>query len=99
MMEAQTIASEAALALIIPDRFTRLPVARRDFFCDPPKPALCLTGRCGGGAAGSARPQWEPAMILAAEERLALLMDAAKIDAAPLPDSGRSIGWRPSRAS
>lgn len=33
-------------------------------------------------------PSWEQAMILAAVERLALLMDAQDIDAAPLLDSG-----------
>ena len=33
-------------------------------------------------------PQWEQAMILAAVERLAMLMDAQNIDAAPLLDSG-----------
>ncbi|WP_156397402.1 MarR family winged helix-turn-helix transcriptional regulator [Sphingomonas sp. Root50] len=33
-------------------------------------------------------PQWEQAMILAAVERLAMLMDAQHIDAAPLLDSG-----------
>jgi DNA-binding MarR family transcriptional regulator len=33
-------------------------------------------------------PQWEQAMILSAVERLALLMDAQNIDAAPLLDSG-----------
>lgn len=33
-------------------------------------------------------PQWEQAMILAAVERLAMLMDAQDIDAAPLLDSG-----------
>lgn len=33
-------------------------------------------------------PQWEQAMILAAVERLAALMDAHHIDAAPLLDSG-----------
>ncbi|MCC8949816.1 MarR family transcriptional regulator [Bradyrhizobium sp. Arg62] len=33
-------------------------------------------------------PQWEQAMILAAVERLAMLMDAHNIDAAPLLDSG-----------
>ncbi|MCB1392402.1 MULTISPECIES: MarR family winged helix-turn-helix transcriptional regulator [unclassified Nitrobacter] len=32
-------------------------------------------------------PQWEQAMILAAVERLAMLMDAQNIDAAPLLDS------------
>ena len=31
---------------------------------------------------------WEQAMILASVERLALLMDAQNIDAAPLLDSG-----------
>lgn len=34
-------------------------------------------------------PTWEQAMILAATERLAMLMDADRIDAAPLLDSGR----------
>ena len=33
-------------------------------------------------------PRWEQAMVLAAVERLALLMDAQNIDAAPLLDSG-----------
>lgn len=33
-------------------------------------------------------PPWEQAMILAASERLATLMDAQHIDAAPLLDSG-----------
>jgi len=33
-------------------------------------------------------PQWEQAMILAAVERLAILLDAHNIDAAPLLDSG-----------
>lgn len=33
-------------------------------------------------------PQWEQAMVLSAVERLALLMDAQNIDAAPLLDSG-----------
>lgn len=33
-------------------------------------------------------PSWEQAMILAAVERLAMLMDAQDIDAAPLLDSG-----------
>ncbi|EQB03983.1 DNA-binding MarR family transcriptional regulator [Sphingobium wenxiniae] len=33
-------------------------------------------------------PQWEQAMILAAVERLAMLMNAQHIDAAPLLDSG-----------
>lgn len=33
-------------------------------------------------------PSWEQAMILAAVERLAMLMDAQNIDAAPLLDSG-----------
>ncbi len=33
-------------------------------------------------------PQWEQAMILSAVERLAMLMDAQNIDAAPLLDSG-----------
>ncbi|KFG88958.1 putative regulatory protein associated with the ectoine operon [Sphingobium herbicidovorans NBRC 16415] len=33
-------------------------------------------------------PQWEQAMILAAVERLAMLLDAQDIDAAPLLDSG-----------
>ncbi|KMS60074.1 MarR family transcriptional regulator, partial [Sphingobium baderi LL03] len=33
-------------------------------------------------------PPWEQAMILAAVERLAMLMDAQDIDAAPLLDSG-----------
>ncbi len=33
-------------------------------------------------------PQWEQAMMLAAVERLAMLMDAQDIDAAPLLDSG-----------
>lgn len=33
-------------------------------------------------------PDWEQAMILAAVERLAVLMDAQDIDAAPLLDSG-----------
>jgi hypothetical protein len=33
-------------------------------------------------------PQWEQAMMLAAVERLAALMDAENIDAAPLLDSG-----------
>ncbi|MFC4256098.1 MarR family transcriptional regulator [Altererythrobacter xixiisoli] len=33
-------------------------------------------------------PQWEQAMILAAVERLALLLDAQHIDAAPLLDNG-----------
>jgi DNA-binding MarR family transcriptional regulator len=33
-------------------------------------------------------PQWEQAMMLAAVERLAMLMDAQNIDAAPLLDSG-----------
>ena len=33
-------------------------------------------------------PRWEQAMILSAVERLALLMDAQNIDAAPLLDSG-----------
>jgi len=32
--------------------------------------------------------KWEQAMILAATERLAMLMDADRIDAAPLLDSG-----------
>ncbi len=36
-----------------------------------------------------ALPTWEQAMILAATERLAMLMNAASIDAAPLLDSGR----------
>lgn len=35
-----------------------------------------------------ALPAWEQAMILAAVERLATLMDAQNIDAAPLLDSG-----------
>jgi len=35
-----------------------------------------------------ALPTWEQAMILAAVERLATLMDAQNIDAAPLLDSG-----------
>lgn len=35
-----------------------------------------------------ALPPWEQAMILAAVERLAMLMDAQNIDAAPLLDSG-----------
>jgi len=35
-----------------------------------------------------ALPPWEQAMILAAVERLATLMDAQNIDAAPLLDSG-----------
>lgn len=35
-----------------------------------------------------ALPPWEQAMILAAVERLATLMDAQDIDAAPLLDSG-----------
>lgn len=35
-----------------------------------------------------ALPSWEQAMILAAVERLATLMDAENIDAAPLLDSG-----------
>lgn len=35
-----------------------------------------------------ALPAWEQAMILAAAERLAMLMDAQNIDAAPLLDSG-----------
>lgn len=34
-------------------------------------------------------PTWEQAMILAATERLAMLMDAESIDAAPLLDSGQ----------
>jgi len=34
-------------------------------------------------------PTWEQAMILAAAERLAVLMDAERIDAAPLLDSGQ----------
>lgn len=34
-------------------------------------------------------PIWEQAMILAATERLAVLMDAGRFDAAPLLDSGR----------
>ncbi|WP_449469216.1 MarR family winged helix-turn-helix transcriptional regulator [Sphingobium chungangianum] len=33
-------------------------------------------------------PSWEQAMVLAAVERLAMLMDAQDIDAAPLLDSG-----------
>lgn len=33
-------------------------------------------------------PHWEQAMVLAAVERLAMLMDAQNIDAAPLLDSG-----------
>lgn len=33
-------------------------------------------------------PSWEQAMVLAAVERLAMLMDAEDIDAAPLLDSG-----------
>ncbi|RYM05993.1 MarR family transcriptional regulator [Sphingobium cupriresistens] len=36
-----------------------------------------------------ALPAWERAMILAATERLAMLMDAQSIDAAPLLDGGR----------
>ena len=36
-----------------------------------------------------ALPMWERAMILAATERLAMLMDAQNIDAAPLLDSGQ----------
>lgn len=36
-----------------------------------------------------ALPSWEQAMILAAVERLATLMDAQDIDAAPLLDSGQ----------
>lgn len=36
-----------------------------------------------------ALPTWERAMILAATERLAVLMDAENIDAAPLLDSGQ----------
>jgi DNA-binding MarR family transcriptional regulator len=36
----------------------------------------------------SGLPLWEQAMILAAAERLAMLMDAEHIDAAPLLDSG-----------
>lgn len=36
-----------------------------------------------------ALPMWERAMILAATERLAMLMDANSIDAAPLLDSGQ----------
>ncbi|BAK65478.1 MarR family transcriptional regulator [Sphingobium sp. SYK-6] len=34
-------------------------------------------------------PTWEQAMLLAATERLAMLLDAAGMDAAPLLDSGR----------
>jgi len=40
-------------------------------------------------------PQWEQAMILSAVERLALLMDAQDIDAAPLLDSGAIDRSRP----
>jgi DNA-binding MarR family transcriptional regulator len=40
-------------------------------------------------------PQWEQAMILSAVERLALLMDAQHIDAAPLLDSGAIDRSRP----
>lgn len=40
-------------------------------------------------------PQWEQAMILAAVERLAMLMDAQNIDAAPLLDSGAIDQSRP----
>lgn len=40
-------------------------------------------------------PQWEQAMILSAVERLALLMDAQNIDAAPLLDSGAIDRSRP----
>ncbi|MBU0869692.1 MAG: MarR family transcriptional regulator, partial [Alphaproteobacteria bacterium] len=36
-----------------------------------------------------ALPMWEQAMILAAAEKLAVLMDADTIDAAPLLDGGR----------
>ncbi|WP_336973751.1 MarR family winged helix-turn-helix transcriptional regulator [Sphingobium aromaticiconvertens] len=36
-----------------------------------------------------ALPMWERAMILAATERLAMLMDAQNIDAAPLLDGGQ----------
>lgn len=40
-------------------------------------------------------PQWEQAMILSAVERLALLMDAQNIDAAPLLDSGAIDRFQP----
>lgn len=42
-----------------------------------------------------ALPPWEQAMILAAAERLATLMDAQNIDAAPLLDSGLIDRSRP----
>jgi DNA-binding MarR family transcriptional regulator len=42
-----------------------------------------------------ALPPWEQAMILAAVERLATLMDAQDIDAAPLLDSGPIDRSRP----
>ena len=41
-------------------------------------------------------PEWEQAMILAAVERLAMLMDAQHIDAAPLLDSGLIDRSKPS---
>ncbi|MBU0557174.1 MAG: MarR family transcriptional regulator [Alphaproteobacteria bacterium] len=41
-------------------------------------------------------PQWEQAMILAGVERLAMLMNAESIDAAPLLDSGVIDRPRPS---
>ncbi|MCW2348588.1 DNA-binding MarR family transcriptional regulator [Sphingobium sp. B11D3D] len=43
----------------------------------------------------SALPVWEQAMVLAATERLAMLMDAEHIDAAPLLDSGPIDRARP----
>ena len=62
---------------------TLLP-AGRDALADAPDPLQKrFTDRF------DALPTWEQAMILAATERLAMLMDADSIDAAPLLDSGR----------
>jgi DNA-binding MarR family transcriptional regulator len=62
---------------------TLLP-AGRDALADAPDPLQKrFTDRF------DALPSWEQAMILAATERLAMLMDADSIDAAPLLDSGR----------
>lgn len=57
--------------------------AGRNALADAPDPLQeTLTARL------AKLPSWEQAMILAAAERLAGLMDAADIDAAPLLDSG-----------
>lgn len=93
--------SQATITTIV-DRLESLDFVERRR-CDKDKRQFQLSVLPKGGAAIAdapdplqstftdrfmALPPWEQAMILAAAERLATLMDADNIDAAPLLDSG-----------